>query len=48
MSLLDLLRDHLQLTGTKKGCDQGAINSDYRNDMETHQLMATEIMPHFG
>ncbi len=24
MSLLDLLRDHLQLSGTKKGCDQGA------------------------
>jgi alkanesulfonate monooxygenase SsuD/methylene tetrahydromethanopterin reductase-like flavin-dependent oxidoreductase (luciferase family) len=24
------------------------INSDYRNDMETHELMATEIMPHFG
>jgi xanthine dehydrogenase YagT iron-sulfur-binding subunit len=23
-SLLDLLRDHLGLTGTKKGCDQGA------------------------
>jgi carbon-monoxide dehydrogenase small subunit len=22
-SLLDLLRDHLQLTGTKKGCDEG-------------------------
>jgi hypothetical protein len=21
--LLDLLRDHLDLTGTKKGCDQG-------------------------
>lgn len=24
LSLLDLLRDELQLTGTKKGCDQGA------------------------
>jgi alkanesulfonate monooxygenase SsuD/methylene tetrahydromethanopterin reductase-like flavin-dependent oxidoreductase (luciferase family) len=23
------------------------INSDYRNDMETHELMAAEIMPHF-
>jgi xanthine dehydrogenase YagT iron-sulfur-binding subunit len=23
MSLLDLLRDHLNLTGTKKGCDHG-------------------------
>jgi len=23
------------------------INSDYRNDMETHELMATEVMPHF-
>lgn len=22
-SLLDMLRDHLQLTGTKKGCDEG-------------------------
>jgi hypothetical protein len=21
---------------------------DYRNDMETHELIATEIMPHFG
>lgn len=27
MSLLDLLRDHLQLTGTKKGCDQGACGA---------------------
>jgi xanthine dehydrogenase YagT iron-sulfur-binding subunit len=26
-SLLDLLRDHLQLTGTKKGCDQGACGA---------------------
>lgn len=24
VSLLDLLREHLHLTGTKKGCDQGA------------------------
>src|SRR6202030_4657164 len=24
VSLLDALRDHLHLTGTKKGCDQGA------------------------
>ena len=24
VSLLDLLREHLDLTGTKKGCDQGA------------------------
>jgi F420-dependent oxidoreductase-like protein len=24
------------------------INSDYRNDMETHELMAAEVMPHFG
>jgi F420-dependent oxidoreductase-like protein len=23
------------------------INSDYRNDMETHELMASEVMPHF-
>jgi xanthine dehydrogenase YagT iron-sulfur-binding subunit len=23
VSVLDMLRDHLQLTGTKKGCDQG-------------------------
>jgi hypothetical protein len=23
------------------------INSDYRNDMETHELMAAEVMPHF-
>jgi xanthine dehydrogenase YagT iron-sulfur-binding subunit len=24
VSLLDLLREHLHLSGTKKGCDQGA------------------------
>ncbi len=27
VSLLDLLRDHLDLTGTKKGCDQGACGA---------------------
>jgi xanthine dehydrogenase YagT iron-sulfur-binding subunit len=26
-SLLDLLRDHLELTGTKKGCNQGACGA---------------------
>ena len=26
-SLLDLLREHLRLTGTKKGCDQGACGA---------------------
>src|SRR3569623_914245 len=26
-SLLDLLREHLYLTGTKKGCDQGACGA---------------------
>jgi xanthine dehydrogenase YagT iron-sulfur-binding subunit len=26
-SVLDLLRDHLRLTGTKKGCDQGACGA---------------------
>ncbi len=26
-SLLDLLRDHLDLTGSKKGCDQGACGA---------------------
>src|ERR1700749_3746953 len=26
-SLLDLLRDHLKLTGTKKGCNQGACGA---------------------
>lgn len=26
-SLLDLLREHLGLTGTKKGCDQGACGA---------------------
>lgn len=26
-SLLDTLRDHLHLTGTKKGCDQGACGA---------------------
>src|SRR5215472_1394270 len=24
------------------------INSDYRNDMETHELFASEVMPHFA
>jgi len=24
------------------------INSDYRNDMETHELMAEEVTPHFA
>jgi xanthine dehydrogenase YagT iron-sulfur-binding subunit len=27
VSLLDALRDHLHLTGTKKGCDQGACGA---------------------
>jgi xanthine dehydrogenase YagT iron-sulfur-binding subunit len=27
VSLLDALRDHLGLTGTKKGCDQGACGA---------------------
>ena len=27
ISLLDALRDHLRLTGTKKGCDQGACGA---------------------
>ena len=27
VTLLDLLRDHLGLTGTKKGCDQGACGA---------------------
>src|SRR5438045_8777329 len=27
VSLLDLLRDHLRLPGTKKGCDQGACGA---------------------
>lgn len=27
VSLLDALRDHLDLTGTKKGCDQGACGA---------------------
>ncbi|MFG1811680.1 (2Fe-2S)-binding protein [Streptomyces sp. NPDC049040] len=27
VSLLDALRDHLQLTGTKKGCDQGTCGA---------------------
>jgi len=27
LTLLDLLRDHLGLTGTKKGCDQGACGA---------------------
>ena len=24
------------------------INSDYRNDMETHELFASEVIPHFA
>jgi F420-dependent oxidoreductase-like protein len=24
------------------------INSDYRNDLETHELMASDVMPHFA
>jgi len=24
------------------------INSDYRNDMETHELFASDVMPHFA
>jgi hypothetical protein len=24
------------------------INSDYRNDAETNELLASEIMPHFA
>ena len=24
------------------------INSDYRNDMETHELMASDVVPHFA
>jgi hypothetical protein len=30
--------------------DAGAhllINSDYRNDIETHELFASDVMPHF-
>ena len=27
VTLLDALRDHLELTGTKKGCDQGACGA---------------------
>ena len=27
VSLLDALRDHLHLTGTKQGCDQGACGA---------------------
>src|SRR4030095_296473 len=27
VTLLDALRDHLQLTGTKKGCDQGTCGA---------------------
>ena len=24
------------------------INSDYRNDIETHELFASDVMPHFA
>jgi xanthine dehydrogenase YagT iron-sulfur-binding subunit len=27
VSLLDMLREHLHLTGAKKGCDQGACGA---------------------
>jgi hypothetical protein len=27
---------------------QMLINSDYRNDQETHELMASDVMPHFA
>ena len=29
-SLLDLLREHLALTGTKKGCDHGQVRRVHR------------------
>jgi hypothetical protein len=24
------------------------INSDYRNDIETHELFASDVIPHFA
>jgi hypothetical protein len=27
---------------------QLVINSDYRNDIETHELFASDVMPHFA
>jgi xanthine dehydrogenase YagT iron-sulfur-binding subunit len=33
-TLLDALRDHLDLTGTKKGCDQGACGAHIKGRCE--------------
>jgi alkanesulfonate monooxygenase SsuD/methylene tetrahydromethanopterin reductase-like flavin-dependent oxidoreductase (luciferase family) len=39
----------IDLIGQYQDADvQLLINSDYRNDIETHELMAAEIMPHFA
>jgi F420-dependent oxidoreductase-like protein len=39
----------IDLIGRYQDCGvQLLINSDYRNDLETHELFASEIMPHFA
>jgi F420-dependent oxidoreductase-like protein len=39
----------IDLVGRYRDCGVDLlINSDYRNDMETHELFASEIMPHFA
>jgi F420-dependent oxidoreductase-like protein len=38
----------IDLIGRYQDCGvQLLINSDYRNDLETHELFATDVMPHF-
>jgi F420-dependent oxidoreductase-like protein len=39
----------IDLIGRYQDCGvQLLINSDYRNDMETHELFASDVMPHFA
>jgi hypothetical protein len=39
----------IDLIGRYQDCGvELLINSDYRNDTETHELFASEVMPHFA